>query len=91
MPLSDEPPPEIESPTVPGSLPDVEPELPGTDEPGPPDATVSLADRMDEAEEFEHESVARAAAKTEPRPARRKRASVPSWDEIMFGGPKRQI
>ena len=25
------------------------------------------------------------------RPAKRKgRASVPSWDEIMFGGPKRQ-
>jgi len=91
VPLSDEPPPEIDSPTVPGSLPDVEPELPGTDEPGPPDATVSLADRLDEAEEFEHESVARAAAKTEPRPPRRKRASVPSWDEIMFGGPKRQI
>jgi hypothetical protein len=21
---------------------------------------------------------------------KRKRASVPSWDEIMFGGPKRQ-
>jgi hypothetical protein len=91
VPLSDEPPPEIDMPSVPGSLPDVEPELPGTDEPGPPDATVSLADRLDEAEEFEHESVARAAAKTEPRPPRRKRASVPSWDEIMFGGPKRQI
>ncbi len=90
IPLSDEPPPEIESPTVPGSLPHVEPELPGTDEPGPPDATVSLADRMDEAEEFESESQARAAAKSPPRPVRRKRASVPSWDEIMFGGPKRQ-
>ena len=23
-----------------------------------------------------------------PKPARRKRASVPSWDEIVFGGPK---
>ena len=23
-----------------------------------------------------------------PKPVRRKRASVPSWDEIMFGGPK---
>lgn len=22
------------------------------------------------------------------KPGRRKRASVPSWDEIMFGGPK---
>jgi len=25
-----------------------------------------------------------------PKPARRKRASVPSWDEIVFGGPKEQ-
>jgi hypothetical protein len=25
----------------------------------------------------------------EPKPVKRKRASVPSWDEIMFGGPKR--
>ena len=56
--------------------------------PGPPDATVNLADRMDEAEEFETESMARAAAGAD-RPARRKRATVPSWDEIMFGGPKR--
>ena len=23
-----------------------------------------------------------------PKPSRRKRASVPSWDEIVFGGPK---
>ena len=23
-----------------------------------------------------------------PKPVRRKRASVPSWDEIVFGGPK---
>ena len=23
-----------------------------------------------------------------PKPVRRKRASVPTWDEIMFGGPK---
>jgi hypothetical protein len=29
---------------------------------------------------------------TEPQrtSVKRKRASVPSWDEIMFGGPKRQ-
>jgi hypothetical protein len=26
----------------------------------------------------------------EPKGVKRKRASVPSWDEIMFGGPKRQ-
>lgn len=28
------------------------------------------------------------APATPPKPARRKRASVPSWDEIVFGGPK---
>jgi hypothetical protein len=27
---------------------------------------------------------------TPPKPVRRKRASVPSWDEIVFGGPKDQ-
>ena len=88
VPSTNEPPAEIGSPTVPGTVPEIEPELPGTDLPGPPDATVNLADRMDEAEEFETESMARAAAGAE-RPARRKRATVPSWDEIMFGGPKR--
>ena len=85
---STEPPAEISSPTVPGTVPEIEPELPGTDTPGPPDATVNLADRIDEAEEFETESMARAAAGAD-RPPRRKRATVPSWDEIMFGGPKR--
>jgi hypothetical protein len=88
IPTSEEPPAEISSPTVPGSDPEVEPELPGTDTPGPPDATVNLADRMDEAEEFETEAMAQAAVGAERRP-RRKRATVPSWDEIMFGGPKR--
>ena len=34
-----------------------EPELPGTDEPGPPDPTVNLDDRADEAHEFEIESL----------------------------------
>ena len=88
VPSNAEPPAEIGSPTVPGTVPETEPELPGTDTPGPPDATVNLADRMDEAEEFETESMARAAAGADRRP-RRKRAKVPSWDEIMFGGPKR--
>jgi hypothetical protein len=53
VPITEQPPAEIGSPTVPGTIPEVEPELPGTDIPGPPDATVNLADRMDEAEEFE--------------------------------------
>jgi hypothetical protein len=64
-------------------------ELPGTDEPGPPDATVQLDDRADEAHEFEIESLAHPDA-PQPKSVKRKRASVPSWDEIMFGGPKRQ-
>jgi hypothetical protein len=76
------------------SQPASEPELPGTDEPGPPDATVNLADRADEAHEFEIESLAEPDAEPQPQPQpksmKRKRASVPSWDEIMFGGPKRQ-
>ena len=55
----------------------------GTDEPAPPYARTDEADRAEEAAEFQLE--------TEPPPlpkAKRKRASVPSWDEIMFGGPK---
>jgi Protein of unknown function (DUF3071) len=64
-------------------------ELPGTDEPGPPDLPANLADRTDEAHEFEIESVVHVDAPTEQKSVKRKRASVPSWDEIMFGGPKR--
>ena len=64
--------------------------LPGTDEPGPPDATVNLDDRADEAHEFEIESLVHPDNSPQRKGLRRKRASVPSWDEIMFGGPKRQ-
>jgi hypothetical protein len=64
-------------------------ELPGTDEPGPPDLPANLDDRTDEAHEFEIESVAHGDTPTEQKTVKRKRASVPSWDEIMFGGPKR--
>jgi hypothetical protein len=72
------------------SQPASEPELPGTDEPGPPDPTVNLADRADEAHEFEVESLAHPDTQPQRKSMKRKRASVPSWDEIMFGGPKRQ-
>jgi hypothetical protein len=65
-------------------------ELPGTDEPGPPDLTVQLDDRADEAHEFEIESLASPDTTPPRKNVKRKRASVPSWDEIMFGGPKRQ-
>jgi hypothetical protein len=64
-------------------------ELPGTDEPGPPDLPANLDDRTDEAHEFEIESLAHGDTPAEPKNVKRKRASVPSWDEIMFGGPKR--
>ncbi len=56
---------------------------PGTDEPAPPYARTDEADRAEENEEFQLES-----EPPTPKPAKRKRASVPSWDEIMFGGPK---
>ena len=74
VPLSDEPPPEIESPTVPAACrrrartARHRRARPAGSRPS------SLADRMDEAEEFEDESVARAAA-DRPRPAKRKRAT----------------
>jgi hypothetical protein len=64
--------------------------LPGTDEPGPPDLPANLADRTDEAHEFEIESLLDVDTPPERKSVKRKRASVPSWDEIMFGGPKRQ-
>jgi Protein of unknown function (DUF3071) len=67
-----------------------EEELPGTDEPGPPDPTVNLDDRADEAHEFEIESLVHPDKPSQRKSIKRKRASVPSWDEIMFGGPKRQ-
>ena len=65
-------------------------ELAGTDEPGPPDLPANLADRTDEAHEFELESLHDVDTPPERKSVKRKRASVPSWDEIMFGGPKRQ-
>jgi hypothetical protein len=65
-------------------------QLPGTDEPGPPDLPANLADRTDEAHEFEIESLLDVDTPPERKNVKRKRASVPSWDEIMFGGPKRQ-
>jgi hypothetical protein len=76
----------------PSRRPIVEPHLRGTDEPGRPDRPTGIEDRTDEAMEFEEEAEAREAhheVEPEPKPVKRKRASVPSWDEIMFGGPKR--
>jgi hypothetical protein len=49
--------------------------------PRPADA-LGLADNDEEPE-------AGTAASAARKPAKRKRAAVPSWDEIMFGGPKR--
>lgn len=59
----------------------------GTDRPAPADPVVDGEDRAEEAAALEEE---REAAQPAPRPAgKRKRAAVPSWDEIMFGGPSR--
>jgi Protein of unknown function (DUF3071) len=73
-----EPPTEPNDPAVPPELPA---EVPGTDE-QPPEIevpTLPATEPEDGATELGQE----------PRPGRRKRATVPSWDEIMFGGPKR--
>jgi Protein of unknown function (DUF3071) len=78
----------VESPRHSGGT--TEEVLPGTDEPGPPDPTVQLDDRADEAHEFEIEALAHPDTPSQRKGVKRKRASVPSWDEIMFGGPKRQ-
>jgi len=61
----------------------------GTDLPGPPEPIVSGEDRRDEAEALaeEHGTVDEPSAPAKA--PKRKRAAVPSWDEIMFGGPKR--
>lgn len=59
----------------------------GTDVPAPADPVVEGDDRAEEAAALEQEH---ATAKPAPRPAgKRKRAAVPSWDDIMFGGPSR--
>ena len=59
----------------------------GTDLPAPPERIVDGDSRAEEAEELEEEQ---AAGPPAPRPpGKRKRAAVPSWDEIMFGGPPR--
>jgi len=98
VPMDDKAPVELSTPvddgSAPGALPAPEalpapkalpaPQaLPGTAEPAPPYARTNEADHAEEAAEFQLES--------EPAPdkkPKRKRASVPSWDEIMFGGPK---
>jgi hypothetical protein len=65
--------------------------LRGTDEPGKPDPPTAIEDRTDEAKEFVEESLANESHAEElvDKPVKKKRASVPSWDEIMFGGPRR--
>ena len=70
----------------------------GSDDPGRPEEAVASEDRRDEAEALEKQTepvdqplpldIPDLPPPTPPKPARRKRASVPSWDEIVFGGPK---
>ncbi|MFL6063656.1 MAG: septation protein SepH [Friedmanniella sp.] len=81
VPMNDKAPVELSTPMDAGARRPGQ--LPGTDEPAPPYARTNEADRAEEAEEFQLES----ELPPEPKP-KRKRASVPSWDEIMFGGPK---
>jgi len=81
VPMNDKAPVELSTPVDAGARHPGQ--LPGTDEPAPPYARTNEADRAEEAEEFQLES----ELPPEPKP-KRKRASVPSWDEIMFGGPK---
>ena len=76
----------------------------GSDDPGRPERPVADEDRRDEAEALEEGAalsvqtepvdqplpldIPDLPAPAPPKPPRRKRASVPSWDEIVFGGPK---
>ncbi len=76
--VDSEPPTEPEDPPVSPELPA---EIPGTDE-QPPEIDVPTLPGT-ESEEGPTE------LDQDRRSGRRKRATVPSWDEIMFGGPKR--
>ena len=64
----------------------------GSDDPGRPELPVAGDDRRDEAEALVDVplplDIPDLPPPTPPKPARRKRASVPSWDEIVFGTPK---
>ncbi len=79
---------------VPDTLPDVEhvddaPEVGVTDETEPP-SSADDADTADVAEVPEPAPPVRPATRANPRGrGGGKRAAVPSWDEILFGGPKR--
>ncbi|MBA3529666.1 MAG: DUF3071 domain-containing protein [Propionibacteriaceae bacterium] len=60
---------------------------PSPDTPAAPQVPVEGAEPSDEAAPPAEDAVEEQPA---PRPpGKRKRAAVPSWDEIMFGGPKR--
>lgn len=64
----------------------------GSDDPGRPELPVAGEDRRDEAAALVDEplplDIPDLPPPAPPKPARRKRASVPSWDEIVFGSPK---
>jgi len=71
----------------PGEVPAHEPHLDGPDSPKPADSPAQVED---EAAPVPSEAEEPAALEPAGRqPTKRKRAAVPSWDEIMFGGPKR--
>jgi len=61
--------------------------IPGPDLPGSADQPADRGGDQAEGDSFQLESEPAVPVK---KPVKRKRASVPSWDEIMFGGPRRQ-
>jgi hypothetical protein len=76
--VDSEPPTEPEDPPVSPELPA---EIPGTNEQPPEIEVPTLPGTEPEEDPTEMDQ--------DRRSGRRKRATVPSWDEIMFGGPKR--
>ncbi|HYO40128.1 MAG TPA: septation protein SepH [Nocardioidaceae bacterium] len=78
-------PQQVDAPAAPAELGSEADEV----QPGAPEARVQADEAEPEAEaaEVDPEPSARESA---PPAARRRRASVPSWDEIMFGGGKRE-
>ena len=90
-PRPPEPEPTSQPATPPAPQPPPEPEAPeiSTPEGSQPAAQQEVEPISSVAESEQDALVGQPAAKPAPRPSkRRKRASVPTWDEIMFGGPQ---
>jgi len=80
----------LESRRGPRAVPDPEPEPEPVPEPEPDDVVdVAEPDEVDEPEAPVAEEPARERRPVNPRGRTGKRTAVPSWDEILFGGPRR--